>query len=212
MQLLTRRRMALFLIILGLVFLIIGAYFLIKLLWPEARPSSVVDQPRDVQIVDRPVEPQTYALQTTVQGTSTAPQVLEQRSFSEQDVLLKAEAVVSRMGSGTSQDGFLGYLDVMIDGTPSFRAYIDRERARMMEQYPSSGQLLGLTTITASKSLSEGKIGDNQLVVKVLSVRYEDAGDRTKPIVTYNQESLVSLQKQADGSYLVDEVVTKKID
>lgn len=172
----------------------------------------MVDQPRDVQIVDRPVEPQTYALPTTVQGTSTAPQVLEQRSFSEQDVLLKAEAVVSRMGSGTSQDGFLGYMDVMIDGTPSFRSHLEDQRRQTMERYPATGPLFGITTITASKDLIEGKIGNDKLVVKVLSVRYEDAGDRTKPIVTYNQESLVTLLKQADGSYLVSNVTTEKMD
>ncbi len=212
MQLLTRRRIALFLIILGLLFLIIGAYFLIKQLWPQTRTPAVSDQPRDVQIVDRQVEPQTYALPTTVQGTSTAPQVLEQRSFSEQDVLLKAEAVVSRMGSGTSQDGFLGYLDVLIDGTPAFRSDIENQRKQMMEQYPASGPLFGITTITASKALSQGKIGDDKLTVKVLSVRYEDAGDRTKPIVSYNQESLVTLLKQTDGSYLVSQVTTKKMD
>lgn len=204
--------MALFLIILGLLFLIIGAYFLIKQLWPQTRTPAVSDQPRDVQIVERQVEPQTYALQTTLQGTSTAPQVLEQRSFSEQDVLLKAEAVVSRMGSGTSQDGFLGYLDVLIDGTSSFRSYIERERALMMERYPASGPLFGITTITASKKMVQGQAGDNQVTVRVLSVRYEDAGDRTKPIVTYNQESLVTLLKQSDDSYLVSEVITKRID
>ncbi|MDD2785891.1 MAG: hypothetical protein PHS79_03290 [Patescibacteria group bacterium] len=201
-MLLNRRRIALVLIVLGLLLLGFGAWILVGLLWPKTPGDQTAN--REPQIVQRDTQPQprTIALPTTVQGTSTGALTGEVSSI--QDSLRKAGSVVSRMGSGTNQDGFLGYNDAMSDGTVSFRSYLTNEQRRLVEGHPLSAGLYGMTTRVVASSVVSGTEGAASIVVKVQSQKVEDAGDRSKPTNVSYEESTVTLLKQTDGAYLVD--------
>ena len=211
MEIFNRRRIAIALLILGLLLLAFGLWILIGLLWPK-QPTQQAGQPQ-LQIVQQQQvrQPKTLAMPTNVQGTSTAVQVQQANVPALQEAVRRAESVVSRMGSGTSQDGFLGYDDVMMDGTSRFRNYARSEQNRMRAEHPATGQLYGLTTRVVASKVTEGKEGDNKLVIMIQAQKAEDAGDRAKPTSVSYEEAKVTLLKQADGTYLVDVVIITPI-
>lgn len=200
--------MAIILIILGLLLLGFGIWTLVGIFWPK--PSPTAEQQRQLQAVQRETTKpasKILAMPTTVQGTSTAEQVSGQKAPPVQEAIRRAESVLSRSGSGTNQDGFLGFNDAMQDGTLRFQNYLKSEQQRLMAQYPAAGQIYGMTTRIVSSSLAQGKEGDDKIVVKIQAQKVEDAGDRSKPTKVSYEEATVTLLKQAGGNYLVDEML-----
>lgn len=214
MQVLNRRRIAIALLVLGVLLLIYGVYILIGLLWSKKQTAQQQAGQPQVQIVQRtpPHTPTTLAMPTTVQGTSTGLDVQNSKVPALGESLRRAESVVSRMGSGTSQDGFLGYDDVMMDGTYKFREYLKAERASMRGQHPPSGPLYGITTRTISSNVAEGTAESPKIVIKIQAQKTEDAGDRAKPTKISYFEAKIAFVKQANGTYLVDEIAVTPID
>lgn len=202
MQLLDRRRSAILLIVLGLALLGFGIWIIVSMFIKG--PST---QPVENTTYRKP-EPRTIALPVKVTGTSTTPVT---QTSDERDALNKAAAVVSRMGSGTSADGFLGYSDVMIDGTESFKAQMASEQKSLQRAHAASGPLFGITTRVISSDISQGKNGDTHFVVTIKAQRTEDGGDRGQPTRVAYIEYSVSLVKQG-GSLLVDSVTEKSIN
>lgn len=207
MPILNRRRMAIVLIVLGLLLLGFGIYTLVGIFWPKQ--SSTAEQQRQLQAIQRETAkpaPKTIEMPTTVQGTSTAEQVNAQQAPPLQDAIRRAESVLSRSGSGTNQDGFLGFNDAMQDGTTRFQNYLKGEQQGLIVQYPAAGQVYGMTTRIVSSNLVQGKEGDDKIVIKVQAQKVEDAGDRSKPTNISYIEASITLLKQPGGSYLVDEM------
>ena len=205
-MILNRRRLALFLIGFGILLLAFGIWILAGMLWPK-KPADTTGN-REPQAVQRDIkpQPQTIALVPKVQGTSTAEQVGAQKVSALQEAKRTAESVVSRMGSGTSQDGFLGYDDAMQNGTASFQEYLKAEQGSLRAQHPSAGALYGITTRVIASSITEGSEGDAKVVVKVQAQKVEDAGDRSKPTNISYEEVNVTFQKQLNGQYLVNDI------
>jgi hypothetical protein len=204
MPIFDRRRMALSLIIFGVLLLAFGIWILAGMIWPK-KPSDGTREPQAIQRDIKP-QPQTIALQPKVQGTSTAEQVSTQQVSQFAEAKRRAESVVSRIGSGTSQDGFLGYDDAMQDGTASFQNYLKAEQNSLRTQHPASGPLYGITTRAIASSIIEGKDGDEKVVMKVQAQKVEDAGDRSKPTNVSYEDVQVTFQKQPGGKYLVDDI------
>ncbi|MDD5438024.1 MAG: hypothetical protein PHC70_02665 [Patescibacteria group bacterium] len=201
-----RRRMALFLIGFGVLLLAFGIWILAGMLWPK-KPADTTGN-REPQAIQRDIkpQPQTIALVPKVQGTSTAEQVSAQKVSDLQEAKRMAESVVARMGSGTSQDGFLGYDDAMQSGTSNFQAYLKAEQANLRAQHPISGPLYGITTRAVASSVTEGDEGSDKIVVKVQSQKVEDAGDRSKPTNIIYEVATVTFQRQPGGRYLVSDI------
>ena len=207
MPILNRRRMAIVLIVLGLLLLGFGIWTLVGIFWPKQ--STTEEQQRQLQAVQREnakPAPKTLEMPTTVQGTSTAEQVNAQKAPPLQDAIRRAESVLSRSGSGTNQDGFLGFNDAMQDGTSRFQNFLKSEQQRLIAQHPATGQIYGMTTRIVSSSLVQGKEGDDKVVIKVQAQKVEDAGDRSKPTNVSYIEAAITLLKQSGGGYLVDEM------
>lgn len=198
--------MAFVLIILGLLLLGLGVWILIGMFWPKGTTTPGNREPQAVQR-DLKSAPRTIALSTTIQGTSTAEQANQQIVSPFQEAKRRAESVVSRMGSGTSQDGFLGFEDVMQDGTTNFQGYLRTEQARLKALHPASGPLYGITTRVVASSVDQGQEGDEKVVIKVQAQVVEDAGDRSKSTKVSYEDVLVTFQKQAGGQYLVDQIL-----
>lgn len=204
-MLLNRRRVALTLIVLGLLLLGFGVWILVGMLWPKNPGDQTAN--REPQIVQRDTQsqPRTISLPTSVQGTSTGASAGKVSSI--QDALRKAASVVSRIGSGTNQDGFLGYNDAMTDGTLNFNAYLAGEQKRLVDEHPITGGLYGITTRVVATNVVSGTEGSETIVVKVQSQKVEDAGDRAKPTGVSYQESTVTLLRQSDGMYSVEAMI-----
>jgi hypothetical protein len=208
MEFFNRRRIAIFLLVLGILLLIYGLWILFGLLWPKKPTAQQPTGPGQVQIVQRaqPHVPTTLALPTTVQGTSTALDIQNAKVPALSESIRRAESVVSRMGSGTSQDGFLGYDDVMMDGTYKFRDFLAKEKSKMRELHPATGPTYGVTTRTVSSSVIDGSATSSRIMVRVQAQKAEDAGDRAKPTSITYFEATVTFLKQANNSFLVDEM------
>lgn len=211
MPILNRRRLALFLILLGLLLLGFGAWILIGMLWPKTPGAPGNREPQAIQRDTKP-QPRTIALPPSVQGTSTALQAGDLKVSTLQEGRRRAESVVSRMGSGTSQDGFLGYEDAMQDGTPDFQNYLSRELAALKSLHPSTGTLYGITTRVISSKILSGKQGDDEIMVLVQTQKVEDSGDRAKPTNVVYEDATVTLLKQSNGTYLVSRIAFKPAD
>jgi len=214
MEIFNRRRIAIFLLALGVLLLIYGAWILAGLLWPKRPGAQQPAAPAQIEIVQRaPAHtPTTIALPTNVQGTSTLLDVQNAKVPALSESVRRAESVVSRMGSGTSQDGFLGYDDVMMDGTYRFREYLVQEKARMIGSHPAGGPLYGVTTRVVSSSVTEGTAESSRIAVTIQAQKAEDAGDRSKPTgISYIQAKVVFL-KQSNGNHLVDEITFAPIE
>lgn len=198
--------MALVLIILGLLLLGFGVWVLVGMFWPKGTTAPGNREPQAIQRDIKPA-PRTIALSTNVQGTSTAEQSGQIAVSPLSEAKRRAESVVSRMGSGTSQDGFLGYEDVMLDGTANFQTYLRAEQAKLKSLHPASGPLYGVTTRVVASNVDQGQEGDEKVVIKVQAQVVEDAGDRSKSTKVSYEDVLVTFQKQAGGQYLVDQIV-----
>lgn len=189
-----RNTKLLLLIVVGLILLGIGLWILLSpILLPKAQPPQV---------------PATQQTIVTPQTTSTAPRVAP--TISPVAANLKrledqAASFISRAGSGSSADGFLGYSDVMTGATPAYRATLLSEQAEMKKAHPATGSAFGLITRVVTSSAKNTAL-DATVTVIVQAQQAEDAGDPSKPTRVMYKEATVTMEKQSNGAYLVDGV------
>ncbi|MFA6447679.1 MAG: hypothetical protein WCW31_05540 [Patescibacteria group bacterium] len=205
MQLFNRRVSAVLLIVLGLALLGFGIWIIASMFFSKAP----VQQPANQTNVYQKPAPKIYAAPVTLTGTSTSPS--NAKSSDAQEAVNKASTVVSRFGSGTSADGFLGYSDVMIDGTDNFKTQMLAEQKSMQQAHPVTGPLYGITTRIVSSDVVQGKNGEDKFVVKVSAQKAVDSGDRSKPTLVSYMQYMVMLAKQ-NGTLLVDSISEQVIN
>jgi len=211
MQTTQRKIFAVILIIIGIVAFLFGAWLLYGLLFGDS--DSDLNLPgagQDLSVTGRDVEPQTFEAPVVVEGDSSFDDTARGADLTE--ALNKASSVVARIGSGTSQDGFLGYEDVMLDGTAKFQAYLQSEQLRMMQAHPVAGDLYGVTTRVISSKILDGENGSNEIVVVLQAQKAEDSGNRAKPNNVIYEKYTVTLLRQTDGDYLIDFIQTKIVE
>lgn len=212
MQTNQRKIFALILVIIGILAFLFGAWLLYGLLFGKS--DSGLNLPgagTDLNVNSREVpEPQTYSAPVVVEGDSNFDAAARGTDITEAVNL--ASDTVARIGSGTSQNGFLGYSDALAAGTAKFQAYLESEQLRMKQLHPMQGDLYGVTTRSVSSKVLEGENGAEMIVVLIQTQKAEDAGDRSKPTnVTYEKHE-VTLIRQATGEYLIDFIKTESVD
>ena len=205
-----RTKLAL-LILIGLLLLLIGLYFLL---------SPYLESRRTAQPPALPGSAQPFSLggrgaTSTGQGgaspistgTVSAPVPNGQRVVEN-----SARTVVERVGSGTSGNGFLGYRDALTSMTANGQAALLAEQQRMQEEHPATGPAFGISTRVASSNLTQGQAGDARLIVTVQAVQAQDAGLPSQPVKVMGKQILVTFIRQADGGYLADSLVWSDIE
>jgi len=211
MPLLDRRKTAVILIVIGLIALAFGLWILVSMfLPPQTQTANTPAAGTQLPVTPRVTAPKTLAAPVIVQGTSTADANAHGTDLLEAANL--ASDAVSRMGSGTSQDGFMGYDDVLSFGTDNFRTTVQAEQQSMRKLHPAIGATYGVTTRAVSTKVLDGKNGAVKIVIQVKTQRAEDAGDRSRVTNITYWENVVTLLRQANGKYLVDEIASKQVN
>ncbi len=209
MNLFQRRNIAIALIIIGLIALGFGLWLLIGMFFPNVTGNepNLPQAGNNLTITpgNKP-EPRTIAAPVLVQGTST-PDSKPIQSSDMREAVNQASDAVARMGSGSSQTGFLGYEDVMLVSTERFSQFAKSEQSRIRTEHPATGPAYGVTTRVVSSKLVEGSEGSAKAVVELQAQRTEDAGDRGKPTAVNYYKYTVTLVRQTSGAYFIDEVV-----
>ncbi|MFZ6014931.1 MAG: hypothetical protein ACOYUZ_01070 [Patescibacteria group bacterium] len=209
MNLVNRRNIAIVLILIGLAALIFGLWILIGLFWPQSQDDLNLPE-ADRSLTLQESRPQIFELETAITGTSTFDEKV--LGSDETEAVNRANSVVARMGSGSSHNGFMGYSDVMIDGTPRFQNFLKEQQLNMQRVYPPDGDVFGFTTRIVSSSVVEGGNGADKIAVKIQAQVADDKGDKFNPVNVRYEEHLVTLLRQSDGKFLVDYIESKQLN
>jgi len=196
-----RRTKLILLIIAALILLAIGVYILLQ----PFLPSIVPAQPPALTTT-----PPTTTITTTVPPVTATPAapVVPQDIKKLEDL---ATIVVSRIGSGSSVDGFTGYDDVLLDATPSERVTLKSEQAALQKDHPPTGPSFGMVTRVVSVDSSGAVSGAQTIAITLQAQRAEDAGNPTQPTSVTYKKATVTFEKQSDGTYLVNGVMWEDI-
>lgn len=194
-----RRTKLLILIILAAVLLAFGIWYLLKpIIGPSDQPSRLPSE----------ITPSANLPNPQIQPAVIAPPPLPPDLKQLQDL---AGNFVSRMGSGSSWEGFKGYEDVMVNATSEYQALLRAERLALQKAHPESGPAFGMATRVIAVDASQAVSGADIAVFIVQTQQAEDAGDPTKPSKVGYKEATVSFEKQSKG-YLINKVVWKDIE
>lgn len=210
MKTIQRRILAIIMIIIGLVAFIFGAWLLWGLLFGggESRLPELPEAGKDMAVTERDVpEPKTYEAPVMIEGESEFDELATASDLTEARNL--AVDTIARIGSGTSQDGFLGYEDAMNSATPKLQAFLRSEQLKMKKEFPTEGELYGITTRVIASDVLEGGNGDDRLVIAIQTQKAIDKGNRAEPVEIVYEKHEVTLLRQADGEYLVDYISTE---
>jgi hypothetical protein len=187
-------------ILVGILLLGLGVYLLVS---PYLADQTASQQPpalpdQVTPVVVRP--PPTNTTITTPTGTAPAPTPV---GAVQRELENRSRAVVERVGSGTSVDGFLGYQDALLDMTASGRTQLLSQQQAMQTAHPTTATSYSLSTRAVSTALTEGVVGDAKIIMTVEAIQRVDIGSSTNP-TSQAKRVAVTFVKQADGAYLID--------
>jgi len=200
-------------IIVGLILLAIGAYFLIS---PFLTPS----QTEEVPIAEAPgtatlqnMKPAPQKANVPSVATSTPVEAPKPRTAEDylREMQNRARATVERIGSGSSQNGFAGYQDAFPECTASLKKALLAEQAELVMAHPATGTAFGVMTRSVSSKVVKGTYGDATVVLEIQAIRTEDAGNPRAPTSRKAQQALLTYAKQSDGTYLIDSIAWKDL-
>jgi len=192
------------LIIIALLLLGLGLYLLITPFLQQQQaaeplPGTNALQPA-VTLPSTPSQPANGQTEPAAVVPSVTPPPVDPMKALEN----KARSSVERIGSGSNQNGFLGYSDVMLDASDTYKAELQREQASMVAQNPLSSGPYGISTRSISVKLSEGKIGDAKIVFTVEAIQNIDSGNPSSPVSTMAKKVTVTFVQAAGDDYLLD--------
>jgi hypothetical protein len=118
-----------------------------------------------------------------------------------------ARASAERIGSGSSQTGFLGYSDALNAVTPELRAWILDEQKKMVAAHPANGPLYTLSTRAVASHAVDSAFGDPRVSVSVQAIQT----DNLKTTGQAKQINIVFV-KQPDGTYLMGSMEWKDLE
>lgn len=205
--------MAIIMIIIGLAAFIFGAWLLWGLLFggDEDGGLKLPGAGSDLTVTEREVpEPQTYEAPVVIEGDSEFDATARASDLTEAQNL--ASDTIARIGSGTSQNGFLGYEDAMNAATPKLQAYLQSEQLRMQNEHPPEGELYGVTTRVIAADVIRGENGSDEIKVELQTQKAIDKGNRAEPVEVIYEKHVVTLLRQPTGEYLVDYITTEELD
>ena len=194
-----QRRTKLALIVLvGILLLFLGLYLLLSPYLAERaaqQPPPVGNKTPLITGNGAPYQPQGG---TAATGTGQNVPLNTQLALE-----ISARNVVERVGSGSSETGFLGYLDAMGSLTPGGQATLQADRAVMRQTHPPTAALYQMLTRGVASHATKGKLGDEKIEVTVEAIQDITTGLGAAPSST-GKKILVTFVKQSDGVYLVD--------
>lgn len=192
-----RTKLAL-IIIAGLLLLLLGVYLLLSPYLAQRKASAPPAPTSNIPYVAGP--------KVAVPASTSTPVVAPLSSADLQLRVIedRAKATVERIGSGSSESGFLGTQDVIADMTPNGAAEIIAAQQLLQKAHPASGPAFGISTRAVSSKAESGKIGDATIIVSVDAIQYEDAGTPSKPTKTQAKRIKATFQRQSSGGYLID--------
>jgi hypothetical protein len=204
MQTQQKKIFAIILILIGLLALGFGLWLIYSMIFGGEKDDLLLPQAgRDLTVTPRDIpEPQTFQAPVVVQGDSIFDETARGADITE--ATNRAIFVIGLIGSGTSQNGFLGYTDALAYATPGFKAYLQTQQQQMRQYHPADGDLYGITTKVLSSKILSGENGSQSIVLELQAQVAEDAGDRSRPTKVYYKKFEVTMQRQADGSFLVN--------
>lgn len=123
----------------------------------------------------------------------------------------RARLVVERIGSGSSESGFLGYGDTLSELTSAGTVALLAQQRQLQQRYPSTGPRVGFSTRAAASRLTEGKIGDAKIVVTVEAIQQQDDGNPSQPKRASAKRVIITFVKQSNGGYLIDGVTWEDV-
>lgn len=194
----SRRTKLIILIVVTLLLLALGLWFLFRPFFGPEQPPA-------------PSGPGTPSFQPS---TTTEPVRPPQGTRVPQDIKQLedlAVSVVTRIGSGSNTDGFRGYEDVLLNATAGFQTELQRLQSAMQGAHPEIGDAYGVTTRVVSVDSRDAVSGAERISMTLQTQRAEDAGNPGSPTAVSYLEAIVTFQRQADGSYLVDTIVWSDI-
>lgn len=115
----------------------------------------------------------------------------------------RARSLTERMGTGTADNGFLGYQDIVIDATANGRLALAAARKAMQVAHPP-GTPYGQTAKAVTAKTESGGFG--QATISILMDVYvaENAGVPGQVTATSPHQVTMTFAKQVDGAYLID--------
>lgn len=197
------------LILIALLLLLLGLYLIFSpfLASRQAGTGEEYSVPSTVsQAEDRPGLPGQPTATGLAGDNSTTVAPVRELTDAERlrSLEYRARVAVERVGSGSSQNGFLGYSDLVLDSTESFKTELKRLQDEMRAAHPQSGSIYGVSTRAASSQIRDGQLGAEALTSEVQAVQTYDAGNPRQPTGTAAKRVFVTFAKQSDGSYLID--------
>ncbi|MBU1348738.1 hypothetical protein KJ781_01565 [Patescibacteria group bacterium] len=199
-----RRTKLLILIVVAAILLALGIYILLqpilKNVQPPALPTGTTPSGTVVPGTGQP----TMNVPTEPSAPARAPDIKILEDL--------ASVFISRIGSGSSSDGFQGYTDVLLNATMSYRETLKRDQAAMQAAHPAAGPAYGVMTRVVSVDSRSAVSGSGRISMTAQAQISEDAGSPTAPIgMPSYKEATITFERQADGTYLVDDLMWKDL-
>jgi hypothetical protein len=197
-----RTKLAIFILV-ALLLLALGLYFLLSPFL--SKPAA---QPPDLPVSGTPQFP--AGASQIPEGVATGtPPIPEDLSDEARLHMLenRARSILERLGSGSSQTGFLGYTDVLLDLTPAGRTYALAEQKKLQAAHPASGPVYGVSIVTVSAHAQQTTWGDSQIKIELQAIQKEDSGNPNDPQRVTGKLVTITFVKQDDGSYLAESFV-----
>lgn len=197
-----RRHKLLLLIILALLLLGFGIWYLLQ---------PILDNRKQPPALPNTVTPSTNLPPRTT-PTNGGPAGSAGLSPELKTLENLAGIIVARIGSGASGEGFRGYQDVLINATPTFQKTLLDEQRALQQTYPANGATYGRVTRVVAIESRQAVSGAAIIPFTVQVQRVEDAGNPSAPTSISYKEATVSFERQSDKTYLVNGIVWKDIE
>ncbi|MDQ7814572.1 MAG: hypothetical protein RDU25_02090 [Patescibacteria group bacterium] len=193
------------LLLIALLLLGLGLYLLLSPFFKkqpaqEQLPTTPSTLQPSSNLPSTPSQPTNGQTPPTTVTPSTTPPPIDPLKVLEN----KARSSVERIGSGSNQNGFLGYSDALLDASTSYKSVLQQEQAAMVSANPLASGPYGMSTRSISVKLSEGKIGDAKIVFIVEAIQNVDSGDPTSPVSTSAKRVTVTFVQSTGNDYLLD--------
>ncbi len=195
------------LILIVLLLLGVGLYLLLTPFFQQQPTDQTVPETTttlqpSASLPSTPSQPSGQTETTTPVAPATPPPIDPMKVLEN-----KARTSVERIGSGSNQNGFLGYSDAMLDASLTFKEELQQEQASMVAAHPLSSGPYGISTRSISVKLTEGSIGDSKIVFTVEAIQNIDNGNPSTPVSTMAKKVTVTFVQATGNDYLLDEMV-----
>jgi len=211
-----KKKMVLLLVLVAVILLLFGIYMLLNLFFPDTfNTSNGLNLPKkgtslSVNSKKKPVVLEAKTVLKTV--TTTKDIEASKKKQLLQDVINTATDVVARIGSGSNQDGFRGFSDVLLNVDSVYKKVLLDRQKKMLKKYPVEKGFLEMRTKVLIWRVVSGSVDSDLITISIQTQYTEDTGDISNPTLVQYKKYLVSMKKQDSGNYLVSNIEESVLD